>query len=116
VIRTTAKILGYTTYAAVILLGVTFAVSNRARVDLTFFPLPYTLSMPVFLLAILLFAAGAFTGWFLAHLGVSKERRQSRQTAKRATALENEIAALRSEKLAKQQLPPAPTKPLSLAR
>lgn len=114
-IKTTYKIARVTAYALLVLLGVTFAVSNRARVDLTFFPLPYSLSVPMFVVAIVLFAAGALTAWLIIRFTMMKERSLHRKTTKRMQALENEIAALRSEQLARQQATQA-AKPLALVK
>lgn len=103
--KTTFKIIRYTLYALLVLTGVTFAVSNRAPVDLTFYPLPYALSVPMYLVAVSLFAAGALTVWFITRVGLFSERRLHKKTTKRMQALENEIAALRSEQLLRQEQP-----------
>lgn len=110
--RTLLKFLRYGAYASLVVLGVTFAVSNRASVDLTFFPLPYSLSVPMFIVAIVLFTAGVFTAWLILRFSMMKERMQNRKNLKRMQALENEISALRSEQLARQSL----SKPLSLVK
>lgn len=93
------KILTFFFYAIIIFIGVTFAVSNRGRVDLTFFPVPYIASVPVFLFAIVVFALGCFLGWGIAHMGTFKRHLQHRETNKRMAALENELTALRSEQM-----------------
>jgi uncharacterized integral membrane protein len=96
-LRTTAKIIKICFYGAVILAGVTFAVSNRGKVDLTFYPLPYVLSMPLFLFSILIFSAGIFCGWFLSGIKSLGRRSEHKKAAKRVAALENELGTLRSE-------------------
>lgn len=111
--RTLLKFLRYGAYALLVVLGVTFAVSNRASVELTFFPLiSYSLSVPMFIVAIVLFTAGVFTAWLILHFSMLKERMQNRKNIKRMQALENEISALRSEQLARQSI----SKPLSLVK
>lgn len=99
-IRTTVKILKICFYSAVVLIGVTFAVSNRGKVDLTFYPLPYVLSLPMFLFAILVFSIGVVFGWLLAGLKGSMHRRAHRKVSKRVEALENEITAMRVDQIA----------------
>lgn len=105
-LRSIAKLLRITISAVLIVAGVTFAVSNRTPVELTFFPLPYSLSVPMFVVAIVLFSAGALTAWLICRISGMKERMLHRKTTKRMLALENEIAALRSEKLVTPITPP----------
>lgn len=112
-IRTTFKFLRFSFYALLVLLGVTFAVSNRTTVELTFFPLPYSLSVPMFIVAIVLFSAGVATAWAIMRVSAMRERSLHRKTIKRMQALENEIAALRSEQLLRQDFA---AKPLALAK
>ena len=98
-IRTTAKIVKVCFYGLVILAGVTFAVSNRGTVDLKFYPLPYEVSLPLFLFTILVFALGIALGWIVAHFNLFGYRRAHKQATKRVAALENELGTLRSEQL-----------------
>ncbi len=98
-IRATAKIIRVCFYSAIILMGVTFAVSNRGSIDLTFYPIPYVLTMPLFLFAILLFSLGIGLGWIIARFGIIGHRRAHKQATKRVVALENELGALRTERL-----------------
>jgi uncharacterized integral membrane protein len=114
VLRTSVKILRLSFYSLLVIAGVVFAASNHARVDLTFWPLPYSLSVPMFMVAIVLFAMGALTAWVILRYATFKERLQHRKTTKRMQALENEIAALRSEQMAREQQ--LAYKPLSLAK
>ena len=96
-LRTTTRILRVLFYAAVILLGVTFAVSNRGKVDLTFYPFPYIVSLPLFLFTIAVFAVGLFIGWMLAGIRSGHYRRAEKKANKRVVALENELGTLRTE-------------------
>ena|SRR5579872_3316031 len=97
-IRTTGKIIKLTFYALVVLAGVTFAVSNRGRVELTFFPLPYILSMPLFMFTILVFALGLTMGWIISRFHVLGHWRAHKHAARRVAALENELGAVRAER------------------
>jgi len=105
VLRALAKFFKTAFYSLLILLGVIFAVGNRGRIDLTFFPLPYTLSMPLFLFAFIVFAAGALLGWMITHVGTVQYRRGHKQSTKRVAALENELGAVRSEQMMQQATP-----------
>lgn len=99
------KILSFCFYAILIILGVTFAVSNRSRIDLNFFP--FVLSVPLFLFAIVVFALGSLLGWSIARVGHFGKHRAHKEANKRIAALENELAAHRSEQLLRK-----PTAPL----
>lgn len=93
------KILNIFFSTVIIIIAVTLAVSNRGKVDLSLFPLPYEISMPLFMFAIITFALGITFGWLIAKLSILKYRKISKEANKRAGALENEISALRSEQL-----------------
>jgi len=95
-LRTTTKILKVCIYGAIILAGVTFAVSNRGMVELTFYPLPYVVSMPLFLFFILTFAIGATLGWSIGRVKVGSYRRAHKQAIQRIEALENELGTMRT--------------------
>lgn len=94
-----AKTVKFTLYALIVFIGVVFAVSNRNPVDLTFYPLPYILSMPLFLFAIIILVLGLLIGWYIARIGFMGQKRTHKATAKRVAALENEINTLRTEQL-----------------
>lgn len=104
--KTAFKILRFSLFALLVLIGVTFAVSNRAQVDLTFYPFPYSLSVPMYIVAVTLFVFGLITAWLIIRFAMLKERMGHKRTVKRMQALENEISALRSEQLLRQQQAP----------
>lgn len=110
--RTIMRVARLLLFTLWVLLGVTFAVSNRQTVSLTFFPLPYEMNVPLFIVALFLFTFGAITAWVLMRFSLVKERMTHRKALKRTQALESEIAQMRAEQLAKQ----APTKPLALVK
>jgi hypothetical protein len=99
VIRTTTRILKICFYGLIILIGVTFAVSNRGKVDLTFYPMPYALTLPLFLFTIFVFSLGLGLGWLLARLKAGSSRRAHKEASKRVAALENELSTLRTEQM-----------------
>ena len=86
-------------YVLLILIGVTFAVGNRTRISLTFFPLPYTLELPLFLFSFVVFTAGVLLGWMIARVGGFRKNRAHKEASKRVSALENELGAIRTEQL-----------------
>ena len=74
-----------------------FCVVNRHLVIVGFYPLPYELEMPTYLLIALMFAAGFVSAWLLSRLrAVSQSHRLSR-TQKRNEALTEEIARLKHQ-------------------
>jgi lipopolysaccharide assembly protein A len=73
-----------------------FAISNRLSVSLDLWPLPFVITLPLYLLvfAVLLigFAVGAITMW----IGGHHRRRALRRSRRRIGALENELAETRA--------------------
>ncbi len=105
-LKTTYKFVRILFYSLLVLIGVTFCVSNRAHVDLTFYPFPYSISLPMYIVAIVLFVSGALAAWTIIRFATFRERMQHKRTTKRMQALENEISALRSEQLMRQPAAP----------
>jgi len=102
------KLFKFFLYFTLIVLGVIFAVSNRSRVSLTFFPLPFNVEMPLFLFAIVVLTLGIWLGWMIAHWGGFRYRRARKNADKRVAALENELGGLRARPLVKPaSLPPS---------
>jgi uncharacterized integral membrane protein len=99
--RTLRKIFRVFFYLVLIVLGVVFSVGNHASIELTLFPLPYSLSFPVFLFAILVFLLGMTFGWAFARFKFFKIIRHHKKDLARIHALENELTAIRSERLIK---------------
>ncbi|MDE3015307.1 MAG: DUF1049 domain-containing protein [Pseudomonadota bacterium] len=84
-----------------------FAAANRGMVSLRFFPLPYAVDMPQFLLALLCFALGAAAGRLALGLSLHRARRLIRLERQRVEALEHELALLRQKKQAAMPAIPA---------
>ena len=76
---------------------VLFAVVNREFIDLSLFPLPYDISLPKFLVAIICFGAGLLVGGILMSMKLGKAMHIYRQEHRRADALENEVKSLHGE-------------------
>ena len=84
--------LSYLVSVPLAILLVVFAVANRETLVVSFWPLPWSVSLPGFLalfLALLIgFVAGAAAAW----LSGSKNRRRARDLAKTARAQAHQIA------------------------
>jgi lipopolysaccharide assembly protein A len=90
----------YVKLALIILITLTFvafSVANRAAVSISFFPLPYTADMPVFLMAILCFALGIIVAGLIMSLKVMKVNHRAAKEHKRVMALQNEIKSMQVE-------------------
>src|SRR3546814_7702107 len=83
--------------APIMLIAVLFAISNRQTVLLGLWPLPYEISAPVYLIAILPLAAGFIAGGMVAWIGAGKARARARAGARHTGAQEGEIAMLQGQ-------------------
>jgi uncharacterized integral membrane protein len=75
------------------LVCVIFAVSNRAGVALTFWPLSFELAAPLYLVVLLALLAGFLIGLLVAWVWSWGARRRARQCARRVATLERDLAA-----------------------
>jgi len=75
---------------------VVFAVANRAAVEISLFPLPYSATMPLFLLVMACFALGIVFAWLLLGARSYKSRRLYNAEHKRVMALQNEIEGVKA--------------------
>ena len=97
-------------YWALILIAVVllipFAVSNRAPVSLGFWPLPFLVALPLYLLVLSLLLLGFVIGAAAAWLAGRHTRRELRRRRRRVEALERELLARsQSEDQARKGLP-----------
>jgi uncharacterized integral membrane protein len=74
-----------------------FAVSNRESVSLGFWPLPFLLDLPLYLLVLFLLLAGFVTGAAATWIAGRRLRRELRRRRRRVEALERELVAARSQ-------------------
>jgi lipopolysaccharide assembly protein A len=88
-------------YRAVILAGaivlILFAVSNREIVALELWPLPFEVSLPLYLPFFLALLVGFLIGASAAWVGGGGHRRELRRRRRRIEALERELAAIQSQ-------------------
>lgn len=83
--------------ATITLLLVLFCVVNREAVELSLFPLPYTIALPTYLFTLLFLVIGYSIA---ALIGSSKRLSQTfrlKRQSKRLDALENEVQGLKHE-------------------
>jgi uncharacterized integral membrane protein len=87
-VRTIAKIL----LGIVILLVAVFAIANRGDITLSFSPLPFAFTMPVYAAILGAFAIGLVVGTALALIGRERMRLRARAGEHRARAAETKLA------------------------
>lgn len=74
-----------------------FAVANRHEVSLSLFPLPYSLDLPMFLLALSCIALGAAIAGLYMLASYIHRSRELHAARRRIMALENEIGGMKAE-------------------
>ncbi len=77
--------------ALIALVVVVFAVSNRALVTLTLFPLPAALDAPLYLVVIAAVVLGFVIGALVAWLGAGRHRREARHLRRRINRLQQDV-------------------------
>ncbi|KZD09066.1 lipopolysaccharide assembly protein LapA domain-containing protein [Oceanibaculum pacificum] len=93
-----AKILTALVTVPVALLVILFAVSNRETVDLTLWPLPYSISLPLFLVVLGFLFLGFLLGAMFLWLEVLRAHSQTRAATKRADSAERALEDLRRDR------------------
>ena len=86
----------------VTLVVVVFAVANREEVALSFWPLPWSAGLPIWLIVLGCLLAGFLLGATVAWLSGGPRRRRARQTAERARELARQLAELQRRQAAPQ--------------
>ena len=107
------KILSRLLFLLFVLIGVLVAVSNAQRVDLTLWPLPYTVGMPLYLLVVALLLLGVLAGLGLGWWAGRHHRRRARESSNDAARLEREVARLRDRLATCETKLPIPEGPVS---
>lgn len=90
---------------------IVFSLSNRQAVTIDFWPLPATMSLPVFAIVLAMLAIGVLWGGFAAWLSAGRSRKRAREMTRRAEAAEMEVRLLeeRNTQLKRNQQGPAST-------
>jgi putative membrane protein len=74
-----------------------FTVSNRETVSVGFWPLPFLIDVPLYLLCVLSLVIGALIGVAAAWMAGHGKRRELRSRRRRIEALERELTASQSQ-------------------
>ncbi|HEY5208462.1 MAG TPA: LapA family protein [Stellaceae bacterium] len=80
--------------ALIALVVVVFAVSNRAAVGLSFFPLPAEIQAPLYLVVIVALVVGFLVGALTAWINGGKRRREARDLRRRLDRVQHDLDAL----------------------
>jgi uncharacterized integral membrane protein len=78
-----------------LLLGVLIAVSNAGRVELTLWPLPYSVAAPLYLLILGMLLLGVLAGLGMGWWAGRHHRRRARKHGSEAARLDREVVRLR---------------------
>lgn len=96
------KILSRALFLLFILVGVLIAVSNSQPVQLSLWPLPHLLIVPVYVLVVGLLLLGVLAGLGLGWWAARHHRRRAREAGGEAVRLERELGRLRTAEAARQ--------------
>lgn len=88
-------------------LTILFAASNRETVDLTLWPLPFSLPAPVYAIALSAVAVGVVWGGLIGWFAAVRARRRARLETRRADNLEADMVLLRQRIDGLEQRPPS---------
>jgi putative membrane protein len=84
--------------APLALVLVVFAVSNRATVSVTFWPTPFEIDLPLYLVVLVALLLGFLLGQLTAWINGGKKRREAREKGRRVRELESELEASRGKR------------------
>ncbi len=101
------KVLSWLIGLPIAVLAIIFAVSNRAGVLVDLWPLPWEVTLPLYLLVLGALALGLIVGAVIAWLSTGSTRARARREHRRANRLEVELGQAREA-----GTPPEPPKAL----
>lgn len=90
-----SRLLSWIIMVPVALAVISFAVNNRAAVEVDLWPVPYTVAAPMFAVVLASLVGGVVVGGLIAWLSGGRARHRARANAKRAAAAEHELSTLR---------------------
>jgi uncharacterized integral membrane protein len=93
--KLSARYLSWILTAPIAVLVVLFSVSNLDSVTLSLFPLPYDLTVRVYLLTLIVLFVGFVLGSIVTWIADRKRRRLTRIQGRRVSELEHELALVR---------------------
>ena len=105
------KILSRALFLLFVLLGVLIAVSNSQPVQLTLWPLPQVVVMPVYLMVVTLLLFGVLAGLGIGWWAGRHWRRRAREQGSETARLEREVARLRETLADRTPAAPVPAGP-----
>ena len=105
------KFLSRALFLLFILVGVLIAISNPQPVQLTLWPLPHVVVMPLYLLVVALLLLGVLAGLGMGWWAGRGHRRRAREAGSEAARLERELTRVRATQLPGSS--PATADPLS---
>lgn len=91
------RVLGRALLLVIAVLLIVFAVSNREVVSLAFWPFPFLVEAPLYLLFFVTLLIGGLIGSATAWLAGGRNRRDLRRQRRRIEALERELTATQSQ-------------------
>lgn len=94
---------------------VLFAIANRSPATLSFWPLPWAVDLPIYLIILGALFAGFLLGAAVAWLSGGRRRRRARQLAERVRAQDRQILELQRRQAAGTAPVPATTVPAHAA-
>ena len=103
------KVLSRVLFLVFLLVGVLIAVSNTQRTELSLWPIPHTVIMPLYLLVLGVLMLGVLAGLGLGWWAARHHRRHARGRRREIQRLEREIEDLRAALAAAKPAPPTPT-------
>lgn len=98
------RLLSRILFVLLLVIGVLMALSNAQSVQLTLWPLPQAMVMPLYLLVIALLLVGVLAGLGLGWWAGRHHRRRAREHGNEAARLDREVSRLR-EALATRPVP-----------
>jgi len=105
------KILLRVLFLVFLLVGVLIAVSNTQRTELSLWPIPHTVIMPLYLLVLGVLLLGVLAGLGLGWWAGRHHRRHARGRRREIQRLEREVEDLRTALAAARPAPPTPPSP-----
>jgi lipopolysaccharide assembly protein A len=90
------KIIYRTGFVIIAIFLISFSISNRARVSVSLWPLPFLADVPLYLLCLASVLTGALAGTVVTWIAARHGRRTLRSRRRRIEALERELEATQS--------------------
>jgi len=107
------KILSRVLFLLFLLIGILIAVSNAQRVELTVWPLPYSVAAPLYLVIVCVLLLGVLAGLGMGWWAARHHRRRAREHGNKAARLDREVGRLRETLAATTAAPQTPDAPAS---